>query len=272
MTATAAPASYAASGGSGTVSISADRDCTWSLSANAGWIAVQGPLNGQGEATVPYAVQANPAPAPRSGAIVVSTDTLTVSQAGAPCTFALGSTHGSIAATGGSLSVAVSTLAGCGWSASSGVSWIAVKSGTSGSGSGTAVLAVAANDGAARVGSVNVAGQNYTVAQDARPAPAPVPAPAPAPPPPAPSPTPAPAPPPPPNPSTVELHGSIASVAGRCPVVTFRLQSWTVVTSDGTKYQHGDCRHLRKGASVAVTGTAGTGGTVQADSIAFEKD
>src|SRR5262249_6265147 len=82
---------------------------------------------------------------------------------------------------------------GCAWTAASADSWIAVRSGQSGNASGTVGLTVAANAGDARVGRVNVAGQNYTVNQVGAPRPAPAPPPAPTPPP-SPSPTPPPAP------------------------------------------------------------------------------
>src|SRR5881628_1077808 len=66
-----APSSYAATGGSGTVTITAARDCTWSIGTNASWIAINGSAEGQGGASIPYTVAPNPVPSARSGAIVV---------------------------------------------------------------------------------------------------------------------------------------------------------------------------------------------------------
>jgi hypothetical protein len=230
------------------------------VSADAGWIAVQGPASGQGDATIPYGVQANPAPAARSGSIVVSSERLTVSQAAAPCRFTLSRTGDPIGPAGGRLSVGITTLTGCAWTASSAAGWIAVASGQKGSASGTVVLAVAANDGAARVGSVNVGGQNYTVTQAAAPTVPSEPPPPSAPPPPS------------PPPATVDFSGSISNVSGECPDVSFQVKSLAVVTSAATLYDHGRCRDLRNKARVSGAGLAQPDGSILAASITFGRD
>ena len=66
-------------------------------------------------------------------------------------------------ATTGTVSVA--TTAGCAWSTTSNASWLA--SASSGSGSGTVSYSVAANSGAARSGALAIAGQSFTVSQQA---------------------------------------------------------------------------------------------------------
>jgi hypothetical protein len=58
----------------------------------------------------------------------------------------------------------VNTFAGCGWTASSGVSWATITAG-SGTGSGTVTYQVAANKGGSRSGTLTVAGISYTVQQ-----------------------------------------------------------------------------------------------------------
>src|SRR5437870_3519817 len=76
---------------------------------------------------------------------------------------------------------------GCAWSVISAVNWIAIASGGAGNGSGTVALSISVNLGTPRVGQVNIAGQAYTVAQDAPAVSASDPAPAPSPPPPPPA-------------------------------------------------------------------------------------
>src|SRR6266850_129310 len=181
VSASSTPESFTATGGTGAVTIAAARDCTWSIATTTTWMTIGGDRSGQGEASISYSVAANPAPVARSGSIVVGSQTVSVSQAAAPCTYSLGRPRDTIGFEGGALSVPVTTLTGCGWTAASQVPWIGIRSGQNGNASGTVAMDVAANAGAARVGQVIVGGQIYTVNQSAAPAPPPPPAPTPPP-------------------------------------------------------------------------------------------
>jgi uncharacterized protein (TIGR03437 family) len=59
----------------------------------------------------------------------------------------------------------VTAPAGCNWTAASNEGWITITSGVSGSGNGTISFAVAANPGSARIGTLTIAGQTFTVTQ-----------------------------------------------------------------------------------------------------------
>jgi hypothetical protein len=61
--------------------------------------------------------------------------------------------------------VSVATDAGCAWSAASEAAWITVVEGSSGNGSGSVRLAIAANQGEARSGRAVIAGQPFVVQQ-----------------------------------------------------------------------------------------------------------
>src|SRR4029077_11939182 len=63
VTASSTPESFTAHGGTGSVSIAAARDCTWSVATTANWMSIGGERSGQGEASISYTVAANPAPA-----------------------------------------------------------------------------------------------------------------------------------------------------------------------------------------------------------------
>ena len=63
------------------------------------------------------------------------------------------------------LSATVTAPAGCNWIAVSGVPWIGVSSGQSGSGNGTVQLVAAQNTGIQRSGVVSIAGVQFTVTQ-----------------------------------------------------------------------------------------------------------
>ena len=274
ITATNQPASYPPAGGRGSVSISATRDCPWSIGSNAPWIAIAGDRTGTGEAVINYTVSENSVPSPRSGMLSVDAVQLAVSQAAAPCTYAIAPSEGSISAAGGGLSVAVTTLSGCAWSAVSNAPWIAVSNGASGSASATVALSVSGNAGAAREGTVSVAGQVFTARQasaSASPTPAP---PAPTPPPPTPPPPPPPAPtppsPPPPSPETVEFEGWILVRTGDCPNVGLVAGGRAIVTNGQTEYRKGRCRDLAIGELIKVRGTVTGDSPVAADRIEFK--
>lgn len=287
ISASSTPQSFTASGGTGAVKIAAARDCTWSVATTAAWMSIAGERSGQGEASVSYTVAANPVPAARSGSIVVGSQTLSVTQAAAPCTYSLGRTGDTIGFAGGSLSVTITTLAGCGWTASSQVPWVGIRSGQNGNASGTVGLDVAANAGAARVGVVNIGGQPYTVNQSAAPPPPPPPAPAPpspspeppgpgpspSPPPgPTPPPSPTPAPPPNPPPQRVDFDGTISNTSGMCPNVSFIARGFTVTADGGTDYRKSNCSDVRDGRRVKVNGLTQPNGTVYATRLEVDSD
>src|SRR3954470_15058842 len=264
------PSAFTANGGQGSLSIATSRDCTWSIATEANWVSITGERSGQGEASIPYTVAPNPVPTARTGAIAVGSQTVAVTQAPAPCVFSLSRAGDAVSADGGTLSVTVTTLTGCSWTATSPVDWIVVASGRSGNTTGTVGLTIAANAGAARVAAVTAGGHNYTVTQAARaaapPEPAPSPGPAPAPTP-TPGPTPPPTPTPTPQPRVVDFEGTIRNVSGRCPALTFTIGDLTIVTDRATDYNKIKCGDLRPGRSVSGQGTTQANGTIKATDI-----
>jgi len=115
---------------------------------------------------VAFSVAANSGSA-RSGTLTIAGQTYTVSQDGAACTYSISPASQNVAAGGGMGSAAVMTSSGCSWTVSSNAGWINVTSGASGSGNGSFSFTVAANSGAARSGTMSIAGQTFTVNQDA---------------------------------------------------------------------------------------------------------
>jgi Zn-dependent metalloprotease len=86
---------------------------------------------------------------------------------GGTCTYSISPTSASYGSGGGTGSVTVTAGAGCGWTASSNATFVTITSGSSGSGSGTVNYSVASNAGAARNGTMTIAGQTFTVSQAA---------------------------------------------------------------------------------------------------------
>src|SRR5204862_2419510 len=87
---------------------------------------------------------------------------------GSSCGYQLTSASGFFNDGGGSGSVALVCAGGCGWTAASNDAWIILTSAAGGSGSGIINFAVRENfTGVPRQGSLTIAGQTYTVIQDA---------------------------------------------------------------------------------------------------------
>jgi hypothetical protein len=121
-----------------------------------------------GNGSVSYSVAANTGGA-RSGTVTIAGQTFTVNQAaGAPsCSYLVGPNNQQIDASGGVATVTVTATAGCAWTATSGVTWIIITGGASGSGNGTVTAVVATNTGGQRTGTLTVAGQPVTIQQKA---------------------------------------------------------------------------------------------------------
>ena len=152
----------------GSVGVSAGTGCGWTAASNASWITITGGSSGSGSGTVSYSVAGNTATAGRTGTMTIAGQTFTITQAGAACTYSLTPTSDTSPAAGESATASVSTVAGCGWTATSGASWITITGGASGSGNGTVGYSVAQNTaGSQRTGTLTIAGQSFTVTQTA---------------------------------------------------------------------------------------------------------
>lgn len=81
------------------------------------------------------------------------------------CTYTVTPTSQSFGAGGGQSTVAVSSGAGCSWTAGANESWLAITSGSSGSGNGTVAYSVAANGPTARSGTLTIAGQTVSISE-----------------------------------------------------------------------------------------------------------
>jgi len=101
--------------------------------------------------------------------LTIATQTFSVTQAAgaAPCSYSISPPSQNVDANANTTTVAVTTTAACAWTAASAAPWITVTSGASGTGSGPVGLSIAANTGAARSGTVTIAGQTFTVNQAA---------------------------------------------------------------------------------------------------------
>lgn len=161
--------SVAAAGGAGTpVIVSTTNNCTWATTSNASWLTITSGSNGIGNGTVRFTVASNRGTA-RTGTLTIAGQTFTVSQAAeASCAYSIAPTSQSIAALGGAgTPVSVLTSGDCTWTSSSSASWLTITSGESGTGNAKVGFNVAPNVGAERSGTLTIAGQIFTVTQQA---------------------------------------------------------------------------------------------------------
>ena len=160
--------SISAAGGSGTaISVTAPVSCNWTTTSNDSWLTITAGASGTGNGQVRFSAAANPGPA-RTGTLTIAGLTFTVDQAAGSCTSSITPASQTVGATGGAgTPIGVTSPPGCGWTANSAAQWITITAGASGSGNGTVAFTAAANTGAARTGTITIAGQTHTVTQSA---------------------------------------------------------------------------------------------------------
>ena len=162
-------------GGSSSVDVIAPTGCAWTAVSNVPWVTITSGSSGSGNGTVNFTVAVNPNDTPRSGTLTIAGITFTVNQAANPtgCSFMIDPTSANVVAAGGTGSVTVTaTLQSCGWTAVSNDAFITVTAppGGVGTGDGTVNYSVAANPASTpRSGTITIAGETFTINQDAAP-------------------------------------------------------------------------------------------------------
>jgi hypothetical protein len=169
--------SVAAAGADVKATISTDDFCQWTVAAPLpAWI-VPSSTAGTGSAELSFHVASNPG-GERTGAIAVSGQTVTITQAAVPapptvpppppCTYSIAPVRFTPSASGGSNQVIVTTATSCGWSISGNPAWVAVSP-TSGRGNGNVAVSAQSNSGIARSANFTIATQTFNVTQAAAP-------------------------------------------------------------------------------------------------------
>ncbi|MBF0343497.1 MAG: VCBS repeat-containing protein [Nitrospirae bacterium] len=157
-------------GGSEVVNVSAASECSWTAASNDSWITITSPTSGTGNGAVSYSVSSNTGAA-RTGTMTIGGLTFTVTQTGTDCTsgMSINPTSKNFISSGGSDTVNVTTPnTGCSWTAISNDSWINITAGSSATGNATVSYTVSSNTTSSkRTGTMTIAGQTFTVTQDA---------------------------------------------------------------------------------------------------------
>ena len=165
-----------ATGGTGTVSVTTQPECSWNASSTVNWISSVSPGTGQGTRDVEFRVAPNDGSAAREGDIVVNDSRVRVSQKAA-CRYSLAPASQTVGAGAGSGSINISAGSECSWTANSDSGWLTLADSVSGRGNGTVSFGVPANSGAERTATVTIGGQRAIVTQTAAGAPGPGPTP-----------------------------------------------------------------------------------------------
>ena len=175
---TLAPASIsaAATGLTGSVSVTTQADCRWTAVSQQPWIAITSGATGVGGGATQFVINANNQAGARQGSIEVGGQSVSVTQLGSTsgpaCTFSLNPPSASYSWQSTTGTIRVDTQASCVWSAVSQMSWVSITSGAQGTGSGIINYAVDLNNsGASRMGVMSVSGRMSTISQTANPCP-----------------------------------------------------------------------------------------------------
>ncbi len=155
-----------AAGGEHTVQVTTtSAQCRWTAISDVPWITIVSGREGDNSGVVTFRVEPLSGPQ-RAGTLTIGGQTVQVQQ-GAGCSYSVGTEALNVGAAGGTTEVAVSAPVGCTWTAQSGVPWITLTRGATGSGPGVVTLQVASTDGPTRSGTVTIAGQTVQVQQGA---------------------------------------------------------------------------------------------------------
>ena len=160
-----ASTSAPAAGGAGAViAVTVAAGCAWTAASNDTWLTITSATSGNGNGSVAFSVAANSG-APRAGTLTIAGQTFTTNQASG-CTASITPLSQTVPAAGGNATnVAVTTPAGCAWTAASTDTWISITAGATGTGNGTVSFTAAASTGPQRTGTVTIAGQAHSVTQ-----------------------------------------------------------------------------------------------------------
>ena len=130
-----------------------------------GWVTLTSSGGGTGNGSVTYSVAMNGTSLSRTAVLKIASETYTITQPAFSCDLAIVPGGKAFAAAGASDTVTVTGNPVCAWTAVSNAAWISVTGGASGAGGGTVNYTVAANSGAARTGTLTIAGVTFTVTQ-----------------------------------------------------------------------------------------------------------
>ena len=166
------PDDFDRDGGNGRLTIATAAGCTWTIKTDATWVAVEGPVQGEGPATLKFSAGLNEDASERRMTLAVADKSAGISQRGqGDCSYQVTPTNAVLPRPGQTGNITVTTAPGCKWTATTDATWLRLGA-ASATGSGLLAYSVDANpDSAVRSSPIKIrwaaptAGQNVFVAQ-----------------------------------------------------------------------------------------------------------
>ncbi len=147
-------------------SITTTNGCPWAASTTNSWITITNGFSGTNTGDIGYTIETNTNLTERIGIIIADSQTFTITQRAALCTFSLSPTSRNHGYSQTNNSIFVNTAPGCGWLVDNTNSWITIQSGASGTGTGTVTYVINSNlDSTPRTGSFLVADRTFVITQ-----------------------------------------------------------------------------------------------------------
>jgi hypothetical protein len=160
--------SFSSDGGTGSVAVTTDAQCSWSVRGASDWVSLLSPATGTGQGTVNYAVSRNSDAAAREKTLMVASVAHKISQDGRQvCEYSILPEQQVFGDDGGTAQVQVTTSAECAWSVTNAVPWLSITN--VGSGRGPGIVTYKANSNNAsepRTGTLTIATRTLTVNQE----------------------------------------------------------------------------------------------------------
>jgi len=146
--------------------------CEWTAASDASWLTIASGSTGTGTGVVNYAAAASSLTSARTATLTIAGRRVTVTQAAAPppppppCTYSILPASVKVGPDAVTLTIAVTTQAGCQWTEVQRDAFLEKGNVSSGTGSGNATVDVQRYKGnSERVGTMIIAGQTLTVTQ-----------------------------------------------------------------------------------------------------------
>jgi len=159
---------FESSEGSVQVNVTTQSECDWTASSPEGWVHVL-PASGTGNGAVTVSVDPNTGPVRQCDVTIAGVPFGVTQNNPRTCTHSVDLARKDFPAPGGSVTVGITTQAGCSWTASSaGCSGVSVTP-THGTGSGAVTITAEANPGEWRSCTLDIAGNSFHVTQEAAP-------------------------------------------------------------------------------------------------------
>jgi len=214
--------------------VQTDAACPWTAVSDVPWLTLGTGSTTSGPGTVPYQAAANGSSSTRTGHITVAGAVFTLRQAA--CSYSIDPASASYEARGGAGAITLQTQAPCAWSASTNVAWIELASRGTVVGDGRVAYDVRPNSNIAdRTGTITVAGQQFSIAQE----------------------------------GAASLSGRVRSLDGSCPTRRFTINGQRIRTTSSTDYEQGSCGALSEGVAVRVKGIIGSDDVLTAIEVDF---